>query len=474
VPGLGSRMAALRLRRPDKRSALIMAVALILVISLATTAALAGPGLLRWFGLAGPATAEVPPPPRLQLAPLAADAPIPTKTGVAAALNKLAGSSALGTLTGVVVNPADDQVLWSRNPEKTMQPGSTGKLLTTAAALLTLDPSMRIKTRVVAGTSPDSVVLVGGGDPTLSSLPKGSESVYPGAARLDSLAEEVRNAHPGPIHTVTVDVSRFTGDGMAPGWETSDIAGGNVTPIEPLILDGGRSKPDELDPPRTAKPALDAGQALAQRLGADPSTVAVGTAPPGAPVLAEVSSPPISDLVETALRISDNVLAESLARQVALARGADPSFAGSAAAVRDTLAAAGFDMSGVTMEDGSGLSTDDQVPARVLGEIMAVAGGPAEKDGRAARLRPMLSGLPVAGGDGTLDDRFAGGDSASGRGFVRAKTGTLTGVSALAGVVTDTDGRLLTFALMANGTSPSESRPQLDALAAALRGCGCR
>jgi D-alanyl-D-alanine carboxypeptidase/D-alanyl-D-alanine-endopeptidase (penicillin-binding protein 4) len=86
----------------------------------------------------------------------------------------------------------------------------------------------------------------------------------------------------------------------------------------------------------------------------------------------------------------------------------------------------------------------------------------------------MLSGLPVAGGDGTLDDRFTGGESASGRGFVRAKTGTLTGVSALAGVVTDADGRLLTFALMANGTSPAESRPQLDSLAAALRECGCR
>jgi D-alanyl-D-alanine carboxypeptidase/D-alanyl-D-alanine-endopeptidase (penicillin-binding protein 4) len=260
---------------------------------------------------------------------------------------------------------------------------------------------------------------------------------------------------------------------MASGWEESDIAGGNVTPIEPLILDGGRTKPDELDPPRTASPALDAGKALAQRLGADPASVATGTAPTGAAVLGEVASPPVSDLVENALRISDNVLAESLARQVALAKGADPSFTGAARAVRDTLSSAGFDVTGVTMADGSGLSTDDLVPARLLGQIMAVASGPVS-DPRAARLRPLLSGLPVAGGDGTLNDRFTTGDSSAGRGFVRAKTGTLTGVSALAGQVTDSDGRLLTFALMANGTSPSQSRPQLDALAAALRGCGCR
>jgi D-alanyl-D-alanine carboxypeptidase/D-alanyl-D-alanine-endopeptidase (penicillin-binding protein 4) len=123
--------------------------------------------------------------------------------------------------------------------------------------------------------------------------------------------------------------------------------------------------------------------------------------------------------------------------------------------------------------DGSGLSTDDQVPARLLGQILAAASGPASEQ-RAARLRPLLSGLPVAGGDGTLDDRFGGADSSAGRGYVRAKTGTLTGVSALAGVVTDTDGRLLTFALMASGTSPAEARPRLDALAAALRECGCR
>lgn len=468
---LKSWIARLRVRRWNRRTALVGAVAALAVISLVAAFAL-GPGA-RWIGLGGPATDQVQPPPTLTLTPLAADAPTPSQSGVAAVLNRLAGSTDLGTLTGVVEDPATGEVLWSRNPDIAEPPGSANKLLTFAAALLTLSPTTRIETRVVAGGTPDSVVLVGGGDPTLSALPKGSDSVYPDADKLDSLAEEVRYAHPAPIHTVTVDLSRFTGDAMAPGWDTSDIAGGNVTPIEPLILDGGRSKPDELDPPRTATPALDAGKALAQRLGADPSKVAVGGAPAGAAVLGEVGSPPVSDLVETALRISDNVLAESLARQVALAKGADPSFAGATGAIKDTLAAAGFNVSGMSTVDGSGLSTQDQVPARLLGQILAVASGPAS-DPRAARLRPLLSGLPVAGGDGTLEDRFDTGDTSAGRGFVRAKTGTLSGVSALAGVVTDADGRLLTFALMASGTSPTVSRPQLDALAAALRGCGCR
>ncbi len=58
--------------------------------------------------------------------------------------------------------------------------------------------------------------------------------------------------------------------------------------------------------------------------------------------------------------------------------------------------------------------------------------------------------------------------------MVRAKTGTLTGVTSLAGMVTDTDGRLLIFALMSNGPSPAVSRPKLDTMAAELSRCGCR
>jgi D-alanyl-D-alanine carboxypeptidase/D-alanyl-D-alanine-endopeptidase (penicillin-binding protein 4) len=57
---------------------------------------------------------------------------------------------------------------------------------------------------------------------------------------------------------------------------------------------------------------------------------------------------------------------------------------------------------------------------------------------------------------------------------VRAKTGTLTGVSSLAGITTDADGRLLVFALMSNDVTPALVRPKLDAIAARLSGCGCR
>lgn len=494
-----------------RRLALTAVLGLLLIVGVGTAVVLAVPSLrdraAAVFGKSVIATADVVPP-TLQLGPLAPGAPTPTPGGLAGTLDKLASVPQMGTLAGIVMDPATGRTLWSRTPTTALTPGSTGKVLTAAAALLTLDPTSQLTTQVVAGPTPDSVVVVGGGDPTLSSLPAGQDSVYRGAAKLDALVKEVRTQHPGPIRSVTVDLSRFTGPVQAPGWETGDIKGGYFSPIEPLMLDGGRQdKPDELDPPRTATPGLDAGKQVAKLLGADQGSVKVQTAPAGAQVLGSVSSPPITDLVQNALRISDNVLAEALARQVAVAKGGDPSFSGAVRAVLGTLSAADLDVGDTKMVDGSGLSTQDEVSAKLLGQIMAAASAPASpaiqaglnqtdlnqaarSDGsrsaqagaessstaadRAARLRPLLGGLPVAGGDGTLDDRFIKGDSLPGRGYVRAKTGTLTGVSSLAGTVVDTDGRLLVFAWLSNGTSPADSRPRLDALAAALRGCGCR
>lgn len=415
----------------------------------------------------------VPVLPELQLGPLAFDAPAPSAAGIDKALRKAASAPELGTLSGIVINPADGQQLWSRDPNDALAPGSANKVLTAAATLLTLDPTKRLVTKVMAGPTPDSVVLVGGGDPTISVLPATSDSVYPGAAKLSTLAEEVQVAHPAPIKKVFLDESLFTGPQMAPGWDAGDIKGGDFSPMSALMADGGRTDPTMLDPPRTATPAVEAGRAFAQFLGADPNQVQTGVAPTGAAELGRVYSPPVSDLIETALTISDNVSAEALARQVALAKGEEPSFAGGVKAIRSALTGANFDIAGMDTVDASGLSTDDKVPARLLGQIMAVAAGP-KSDPRAVRLRPLLWGLPVAGGTGTLGDRFAAADATGGRGWVRAKTGTLTGVNALTGVVTDTDGRLLAFALMSNGTSPATSRPKLDTIAAVLRDCGCR
>ena len=409
-----------------------------------------------------------------KLGPLAATAPTASAAGVGAALDPLAAVRGLGDFTGVVTDPATGTVLWDHTGSTPLVPGSTAKLLTTAAALLTLDQTDRLETQVVAGSDPGTVVLVGGGDPTLTALPAGKRGVYPDPSRLTVLADSVRKAAKAPVKRVLVDTSRYQGGTLQDSWEPVDVPGGFVAPIEPVMLDGGRTDPTKQDGPRVADPALTAGRALATLLGADTATVKAGTAAPDAAVLGTVASAPISDLVEHTIRTSDNVLAEVLAREVAIERDGEPTFSGAAVETLAALAQAGFDTTGAVLVDGSGLSTDDRIPAKLLGAVLASAAAPTQNPKDTQFLRPIVTGLPVAGGDGTLDDRFAAtGPAAAGRGVVRAKTGTLTGVSSLAGITTDADGRLLVFAFMSNDVSPAIVRPRLDAIAARLSRCGC-
>jgi serine-type D-Ala-D-Ala carboxypeptidase/endopeptidase (penicillin-binding protein 4) len=476
VAGLGfGRSIGHTLRVPGRgvRRVAVIAVVLMLAGALGGAVAVTAPYLLAKIRPAAVA-ADLPPAPRPALVALPAGAPAPTAAGLTAVLGPLAAAMP-GRFTGTVVDPATAQVLWQEAADQPLAPGSTGKLLTTAGALLTLNPTGTLVTRAAAGPEAGTVVLVGGGDPTLTALPDGKTGVYPDPARLTSLAAAVKAAMPGGVTKVLIDTSRYTGPTMASGWDPADIPAGNIAPIQSLMLDGGRVDPTKQDGARVEKPALAAGQAFAGLLGADPSAVTEITSNPNATVLGAVASAPISDLVEHLIQTSDNVSAEVLARETAIARSGDPSFTGAVTQVMAALSQAGIDPAGAVMSDGSGLSTDDRIPAKLLGAVLAAAAAPSQGPQDTEFLRPIVSGLPVAGGDGTLDDRFAPtADSAAGRGVVRAKTGTLTGVSSLAGVVTDRDGRLLVFALMSNGPSPSAIRPRLDDIAATLSGCGCR
>lgn len=403
--------------------------------------------------------------------PVADSAPTPTDAGLAAALAPALADPNLGNVTGRVTDAITGDQLWEQRSELPMQPASTNKVLTAAAALLTLDREARLTTTVVAAdqrTDPGLVILKGGGDTTLSAAPPGTDTWYRGAARISDLADQVRRSGI-EVTAVGVDITAYTGPNMAPGWDPADIPGGDIAPMAPVMLDGGRTQPVTEDSGRSVTPATDAGRALAVALGIDPATVTVRPAPAtGARQIAAVKSPPLIDRLRVMMNASDNVMAEATAREVAAQLGRPQSFEGGVQSVLGQLRGAGIDTAGAVLMDSSGLSVDDRLTARTLDEVVTAAAGDDEP-----ALRPLVDLLPIAGGSGTLSNRYL--DTAAGRdaaGWLRAKTGSLTGTNALAGIVTDTRGRVLTFALMSNNAGPT-GRTAIDAVAATLRACGC-
>lgn len=463
------KMGSLAAQRRKRVRILLIAVLVAALGATGTVLAVTRPDLGLSADATTTATNPAPPPvlPTPQVAPVPDDAPMPTPAGLAAALAPGLASPDLGTFTGVVSDAATGAVLWSQGPDAPMVPASTTKVLTATAALLALSPEHRVATRVVRGETPGQIVLVGGGDPTMTAQPAGQPGFYPGAARLDDLVAQVRNSGV-VVDSVVVDNGAYAGPALAQGWFPADVGAGYIAPMEPVMLDGGRLRPLEDESPRSATPALDTGRLLAAALGADPAAVTVGTAPSGAAPLASVESAPLRDRLGQMMGHSDNVLAEAVGREIAMKAGMEPSFGGAVAAISQTLVAGGFDVGGLTLHDASGLSVDDRIPARLLDRALTAAAGDS-----APKLRPLLDYLPVAGATGTLSDRYASGDR-NGAGWVRAKTGTLSAASALAGYVTDVGNRVLTFSLMSNDRPPQVSRPALDALASTLRSCGCQ
>lgn len=452
-------------------------------------------------GAAGAPVAVPAVPSRAPLLPAPADAPVPTAAGLRTALAPSLADPALGgAVHASVVDATTGAPLFDLGAGVAVLPASTTKIATAVAVLTGLPPQTRLSTRVVAGPASGDVVLVGGGDVALAGPQAPPSSPVP--ARLAELAGQVRAARgSAPVARVLVDDTRYTGPALEPSWRPGYVTGGAVAPVSALALDGGRVSPLAQD--RVADPALAAGRSLAQLLGAPaapvlrgtapapptpapgskpgqvapgslPAQVAPGTSPgqvaPGA-LLGQVDSPAVTELVEAMLSRSDNDLAEALARRLAVEQGRPASFAGAAQAVRAVLEGV-LPSGGVALTDSSGLSRGNRVaPAAVTALLVRAV---QDEDGQ---LAPVLSGLAVAGFDGTLERRFRAGPAEPAAGQVRAKTGTLEGVSALAGLARTREGRLLAFdvalpAVPAGATRPAEEA--LDRLVAQLASCGCR
>jgi len=439
----------------------------------------------RWFGTGEPDPASEPaavaPPeglslPELTLPDLVAQpeaAPQASTALVRRALAPLVGDGDLGP--HVLVAAGDltgtDLVTLGDGPgDGPAIPASTMKLLTTTAALEALGPDHEFATTVVGRGR--RVVLVGGGDPFLASSPQ--PGAWPARADVVTLARQTAAAlreQGRRAVTVGYDDSLFSGPAVNPAWPATYVPEGVVAPITSLWVDAG-ADPDgygkATDPSSTAAAAF--ADALAKRGIRVAGAPAAVRAPGGAPELARVTSAPVSQIVEKTIAVSDNEAAEVLAHHVGLAVSGTGSARAGAAGVRETLTGLGVRLGQDVIRDGSGLSREDRLTATTLIDVLRVAASPDHPE-----LRAVLTGLPVAGFSGSLEFRFEQ-EALPARGLVRAKTGTLSGVSALAGVATDREGAPIAFVLVADEIDLADTldaRAALDDLAAALAACHC-
>jgi D-alanyl-D-alanine carboxypeptidase/D-alanyl-D-alanine-endopeptidase (penicillin-binding protein 4) len=387
-------------------------------------------------------------------------------------INAAAKDPRLLKFEGSVINVTTGEVLFDRKADTPAPPASGLKVLTSAAALMTIGPNFRMTTRVYEGSDPGSIVLVGGGDPTLSALPSGVNSVYAGAPKLSDLAAQTKTAweanHPGEqITSVILDANYWNpADKWDATWQRSEQTTGYHSEVTALMVDGDRANPQKVTSPRSTDPIGRAGNAFVAALNlGNPVTVSLGNATPGMPKLAEVSSQPIKTLIAQMLPISDNTLAEMIARVVSKESGGGGTAASLNSIISGALVNLGLNTTGLTVRDGSGLSAKNAVPPLLMAQLMAKVSTGAQG------LGVIKSALPIAGKTGTLAGRFTGANAVA-RGHVIAKTGWINSSRTLSGWVNAKDGSVLAFAFYALGPVKSNAMDALDTVATGVYNCG--
>ena len=411
--------------------------------------------------------------------------PVPDLAATARRLRtcSVAGPAADGRLMSLeasVMRADTGEVLFDRNGATPARTASVLKVFTAAAAIARLGADFQITTSVYEGSSPGTIVLVGRGDATLSALPVGQESFYPGAPKLQTLAEtavaQYAQRYPGtPIAHVVLDASYWSSaDKWDESWKRSEQTIGYHSEVTALQVDGDRADPRASTSPRSTDPIGRAGEAFLDALrAADPSgdvvdpavDTSIGTAV-GSTTLAEVVSQPLRVLITQMLQVSDNTLAEMLARIVSKQSGMNGSAASLQQAIPSALVDFGVSATGLTIRDGSGLSDLNAVPASTMTTFMRVV-----RDGQNG-LDVIRDALPVAGQSGTLANRFTG-DNAVARGQVAAKSGWIDTAYTLAGYLTAADGTPIAFTFYAIGDGiGSDARAALDTLTTAVFTCG--
>ena len=429
----------------------------------------------------------------------------------------------LNTATwGILVQEANGTIPYAHNADRLLMPASNAKLLTTAAALVTLTPQFRQQTPFFAVGQPpnlETLRVEGHGDPTLNEK------------QLEQVAIQLQSKGVKNIGTLIADDSFFTGSLTEPSWTWEDLQGGDGLPINSLMLNGnvysmrltpqqqgqpvrsqwlslgipkevmvvnqtmtvGSSAPESIEtewkgsqlvvkaqlragsaPETIDIPVTNPGMNFLERLRAvlgdrqiQVQQVSLTTTPvaqPQTPPIASIAFPSLGILLSEINRNSNNFYAESLLRQLGKTNAADPPNVFTAGqglmVLGQALARFGVNESSYKLIDGSGLSRNNLASPRAFVQTLTAID-------RSPYRNLFRASLPVAGQRGTLRQRFVG-TTVEGR--LWAKTGTLKGVAALSGYLERPNQPTLTFSILANQPSQSISvlRQTVDRMVLAI------
>ena len=418
---------------------------------------------------------------------------------------------------GVYIKPADSADVWyARNADKLMMPASSLKIVTLAAAAEKLGWDFRYETKVYAagpvraGVLHGDLIVAGSGDPSLDDWDGIATRLWSG------WATELKAAGISAIDgRIVGDDNAFEDEGLGAGWTWDDIPTGFAAPTSALQFNEGnvqvRLAPGDAVGDRaiaTLSPDTSA-MTLANFIVTGPAATSgtvVRRRPPGSPKLelhgslplrgrpfsmnASVDNPtlyyvralraaliadgitvsgpavdiddvtplprhdtlvpivtsqsdPLSVLATTMMKLSQNQYAEAMLKTI----GAGTVEAGRTA-VKETLRAWNIDPAGLIQLDGSGLSRYSYITPETMTAVLLYVD-------RSERLRSVYeSTLPIAGRDGTLEQRMRG-TAAEGRAFV--KTGSMNNVRSAAGYARTADNRLVAFTIIANNFDNSSA-----------------
>ncbi len=441
----------------------------------------------------------------------AADAPERLPRALARALDVRAFAGA--NVSALVVERASGREVFARNPSQPRTPASTQKLLTSIVALDVFGPGHRFETVLLADApadesgAVDALYVRGGGDASLTAeqwwrlaadLRAAGITKIRGDLWLDDQFFDAARWHPdwqpltarayhAPVGALSANYGAFRVI-VAPGAKAGQPAQVRVDPplsyfrlsgeaitraragpslrverragdgFERVVVSGsvrlGR-EPEEVWR-SVADPLGYAGAVLQRQLAANGIALAgvarAGRAPEGGHEVLRFQGHPLHRNVSLLLKYSNNMMAESLLKALAAQRGVVGNWPDGVAALAGGLRALGVPLDGARIKDGSGLSRANRVSARTLVEALRIA------DRRFAFGPDLLAALPIAAVDGTLRER-----SVAARARVRAKTGSLKGITALAGYAQHHDGRAFVFALLVDGHQSSD-RAAMDAV----------